>query len=103
MVGEPPHTWLEDKSLQCITGDTLCCMAEVSVRDLRNKGGEILKQVESGRSFVVTRDGKQVAELKPLDRQPLSRDALIERFKHVPLVEAKRLRQDIDTFIDQTI
>lgn len=78
-------------------------MADVTVRDLRNKGGEILKQVEAGRSFVVTRDGEPVAELKPLDRQPLSREAISERFKHVPLVDAKRLRQDIDSFIDQTI
>ncbi len=78
-------------------------MAEVTVRDLRNKGGEILKQVESGRSFVVTRDGAPVAELRPLDRQPLSRDVIIERFKRVPLVDTKRLRHDIDSFIDQTI
>lgn len=69
-------------------------MTEVTVRDLRNKGGEILKQVEVGRSFVVTRDGESVAELNPLNRQPLSREAIIERFKHVPLVDAKRLRQD---------
>ena len=78
-------------------------MAEVTVRDLRNKGGEILKQVEAGRSFTVTRDGEPVAKLNPLERQPLSREAIIERFKHVSLVDAKRLRQDIDAFIDQTI
>lgn len=78
-------------------------MAEVTVRDLRNKGGEVLKQVEAGRSFVVTRDGEPVAELNPLNRQPLSREAITERFKRVPLVDAKKLRQDIDAFIDQTI
>jgi prevent-host-death family protein len=78
-------------------------MTEVTVRDLRNKGGEILKQVEAGRSFVVTRDGEPVAELHPLDRHTLSREAIIERFKHVPLVDATRLRHDIDSFIDQTI
>ncbi len=78
-------------------------MTEVTVRDLRNKGGEILKQVEAGRSFVVTRDGDPVAELKPLGRNLLSREAIIERFKHVPTVDASRLRHDIDSFIDQTI
>lgn len=78
-------------------------MTEVTVRDLRNKGGEILKQVEAGRSFTITRDGEPVAKLEPLDRQPLSREAIIERFKHVPLIDAKRLRQDIDAVIDQTI
>ena len=78
-------------------------MKEVTVRDLRNKGGEILKQVEAGRSFVVTRDGDPVAELKPLDRKTMSREAIVQRFKHVPMVDASRLRHDIDSFIDQTI
>lgn len=78
-------------------------MVEVTVRDLRNRGGEILKQVEVGRSFVVTRDGQPVAELKPLDRKPLSRDVIIERFRHVPPIDAKRLRRELDAFIDQTI
>ena len=78
-------------------------MAEVTVRDLRNRGGEILKQVEVGRSFVVTRDGLPVAELKPLDRKPLGRDVIIERFRHVPPIDAKRLRRELDAFIDQTI
>lgn len=63
----------------------------------------VVYQVEAGRSFIVTRDGEPVAKLDPLDRQPLSREAIIERFKHVPLIDAKRLRQDIDAFIDQTI
>ena len=78
-------------------------MNEVTVRDLRNKGGEILKQVETGRNFVVTRDGDPVAELKPLDRKTLSREAIIKRFQHVPIVDASRLRHDVDSFIDQTI
>jgi len=78
-------------------------VTEVTVRELRNKGGDILKQVEAGRSFIVTRDGDPVAELRPLDRQTLSREAIIERFKHVPLVDARRLRHDIDSLVDQTI
>ena len=41
-------------------------MTEVTVRDLRNHGGEILDRVESGESLTVTRDGRPVAELGPV-------------------------------------
>jgi prevent-host-death family protein len=38
----------------------------VTVRDLRNKGGEVLDRVERGERVIVTRDGRAIAELRPL-------------------------------------
>ncbi|MGB7163680.1 MAG: type II toxin-antitoxin system prevent-host-death family antitoxin, partial [Mycobacterium sp.] len=38
------------------------------MRDLRNKGGEVLDRVERGECVIVTRDGRPVAELRPLPR-----------------------------------
>jgi prevent-host-death family protein len=38
-------------------------MKSVSVRDLRNSGGDVLYRVEHGETVVVTRDGRPVAEL----------------------------------------
>ncbi len=78
-------------------------MADVTVRDLRNKGGAILNQVETGTSFVVTRDGDPVALLSPLGRKAVSRDAIIKRFKNLPAIDAEQFRKDIDAIIDQTI
>ncbi|MDP9380882.1 MAG: type II toxin-antitoxin system prevent-host-death family antitoxin, partial [Chloroflexota bacterium] len=36
------------------------------MRDLRNRGGELVERVAGGEHIVVTRDGEPVAELRPL-------------------------------------
>lgn len=41
-------------------------MATIAQRDLRNGSGDILRRVEAGEHFVVTRGGKPVAELIPM-------------------------------------
>ena len=62
----------------CLTGDTLVHMtAVVTIRDLRNHGGEVLRRVERGERIVVTRDGAAVAELEPLPRPSVSPTELI--------------------------
>ena len=45
----------------------------VTVRDLRNRGGEVLDRVERGESVIVTRDGRPVAKLRPLPRRSARR------------------------------
>jgi prevent-host-death family protein len=54
-------------------------MEEVSVRELRNYGGQILDRVEGGESMTITRDGTPVALLSPLPTPRLSAAALLER------------------------
>jgi len=78
-------------------------MSEVTVRDLRNHGGRVLDQVEAGESVTITRDGKPVAELAPLSRRRLSASALVERFAHLPSIDAQQLRNDIDQIVDQKL
>lgn len=78
-------------------------MAEASVRDLRNKGGEVLDRVLAGERVTVTRDGRPVAELRPLPGARLGAPALVERFRRLPPLDPDRLRADIDAVIDQTI
>jgi prevent-host-death family protein len=78
-------------------------MGEASIRDLRNHGGEIIDRVAGGEHVTVTRDGRPVAGLRPLPRQRLSAAALIDRFKHLPPVDAQRLREDVDAVIDQSL
>ncbi len=44
-------------------------MAEsITQRELRNDSGEIMRRLEQGESFVVTRNGVPVGELTPLPR-----------------------------------
>jgi len=78
-------------------------MSTVTVRDLRNKGGEVLRRVEAGEEITVTRDGEPVALLVPLDRKPLSLATLIERRRHLPELDPVSLRRDLDAIIDSRL
>jgi prevent-host-death family protein len=70
-------------------------MANVTIRELRNQGGEVVDRAARGERITITRSGRPVAELRPL-RTPLSADALIERARRLPAVDPVALREDID-------
>jgi len=76
---------------------------EVSVRELRNYGGQILNRVESGESMTITRDGTPVAVISPLRQPRLSATALLENWKNVPLINAESLRRDLDQALDMSL
>lgn len=78
-------------------------MATVSVRELRNHGGEILDRVARGESLVVTRDGAEVALLSGLPRVSASPAELIARRRNLPAVDPARLQRDIDEILDSTL
>ncbi|MBB3606655.1 prevent-host-death family protein [Mycolicibacterium sp. BK556] len=78
-------------------------MESVTVRDLRNNGGEVLRRVEHGERVVVTRDGMPVAELRPLPRPSVSAAELIRRREHLPPVGVVEFRRDIDDLIDPSL
>jgi prevent-host-death family protein len=78
-------------------------MNEVSVRDLRNYGGQILNRVEGGETMTITRDGSPVALLTPFPQPRLSAVALLEGWKNIPCIDADSLRRDIDQALDQTL
>ena len=75
----------------------------VTVRELRNHGGEVLARVRNGETLTVTSNGNPVAELRPLPRHYLTTAELIERKKQLAPIDPRRLREDIDAVIDQTI
>ncbi|MGH3765016.1 MAG: type II toxin-antitoxin system Phd/YefM family antitoxin [Pseudonocardiaceae bacterium] len=75
-------------------------MDEVTVRELRNHGGEVIDRVAGGEIVTVTRAGKRVAELRPLARPPLKATVLLSRWRLLPLVDPRQLRADIDNVID---
>jgi prevent-host-death family protein len=78
-------------------------MKTVTVRELRNNGGEVLDRIERGESVIVTRDGHPVAELRPLPRRSARAAELIARRKMLPPVDPAALRRDIDTVIDPPV
>jgi prevent-host-death family protein len=75
-------------------------MSDVSVRDLRNYGGQILDRVKAGESMTITRDGTPVALLSPLPAPRLGASTLLERWKNVPVINAEQLRDDIAQLLD---
>ena len=75
-------------------------MAEVSIRELRNHGGDVIDRVQAGERITITRDGRPVAELRPLPRRPLNAEELLARWRLLPPMDPNRLRADIDEIID---
>jgi len=77
-------------------------MARVSIRDLRNHGGEVVDRAASGEAITITRSGRAVAELRPL-RPPLSAEALLARWRRLPAVDPTALRDDVDRLLDTSL
>jgi prevent-host-death family protein len=75
-------------------------MGEVTIRDLRNHGGDVIDRVLAGERITITRDGRPVAELRPLDRTPLPLEVLREHWSRLPRLDPDRLRRDIDAILD---
>lgn len=81
-----------------LTGNRLSVVS-VSVRELRNSGCDVLSRVEHGETVVVTKDGRPVAELRPLPRRSASPAELIERRRNLPAIDPTALRADVDALI----
>jgi prevent-host-death family protein len=75
-------------------------MADVSIRDLRNHGGEVVDRAARGEAITITRAGRAVAELRSVSHQPLAAEALLTRWRPLPPMDPARLRADLDTLLD---
>lgn len=76
---------------------------EVTQRALRNESGKIMRALDRGESFVVTRNGVPVGELIPLrQRQFVATDAALAVFASAPPIDFARFRTDVDTLVDQS-
>ena len=78
-------------------------VSEVSVRDLRNRGGHVIDRVARGERITITRDGKKVAELRPYIQSNVSAAALLRRWRHLPAVDPVALRNELDEILDSRI
>jgi len=78
-------------------------METVTIRELRNHGGDVIRRVAAGEALTVTLDGEAVAEPRPIGRPTLRAGALLERWRRLPVVDAARLRADIDAVLDSSL
>jgi prevent-host-death family protein len=78
----------------------------IAQRELRNQNAQILAAVEAGASFVVTRNGTPVAELRPLargQRLRVPRAEIAAVAVAGPHIDAAAFRRDLDAAIDQVL
>lgn len=78
-------------------------MGDVSIRELRNHGGEVIERAQRGERLTITRAGKPVAQLVALQLSPVPLDELMRRWERLPPVDPERLRGDIDRVIDPSV
>jgi len=75
---------------------------EITQRELRNESGQIMRALDRGESFVVTRNGVPVGELIPLRRRRfVPAEAISAALAHAPAIDARKFREDIDAVLDQ--
>lgn len=73
-------------------------------RELRNQNSKVIDEVLKGTSFVVTRNGVPVAELRPLKSERRSfvpRIELLTLGTSGPRLDAELFRTDLDDTADQ--
>jgi antitoxin (DNA-binding transcriptional repressor) of toxin-antitoxin stability system len=72
--------------------------------ELRNDSGEILRRLDQGESFVVTRNGVPAGELTPLRRHRfVTATAAVAIFRNAPAIAPGRFRADVDSWAGQDI
>lgn len=74
-------------------------MKVITQREFRNNSAAVMDAVEAGETYHITRNGTEVAELRPLTRrrQPTAEE-LIARHRRLPRVDAVAMRKEADEF-----
>lgn len=75
---------------------------QITQRELRNESGKVMRALDRGESFIVTRNGVPVGELRPIGKRHfVSTEVAIAAFRGSPRIDFERFREDIDRFVDQ--
>jgi antitoxin (DNA-binding transcriptional repressor) of toxin-antitoxin stability system len=77
---------------------------KLTQRELRNESGAIMRALDEGEDFIVTRNGVPVGELRPLNRRKrkfIPREELVALFAGAPHIDYEQFRADIDAYVDQ--
>lgn len=71
----------------------------ITQREFRNNSAAVMDAVEAGETYHITRNGVEVAELRPLSRRRrLTAGELVERHKLLPQVDYAEMRRESDDF-----
>lgn len=76
----------------------------IAQRELRNDNAKVIEAVAAGESFVVTRNGVPVAELRPIQQRRrtfVPTAELLMLAATGPRIDGERFRADLDQVVDQ--
>ncbi len=76
----------------------------IAQRELRNDNARVIDAVTAGETFIVTRNGEPVGELRPLraGRRPfISREEVAVLAKSQVRIDRHQFRAELDRVIDQ--
>ncbi|HZN19679.1 MAG TPA: type II toxin-antitoxin system prevent-host-death family antitoxin [Micromonosporaceae bacterium] len=77
---------------------------EITQRQLRNDSGAIMRGVERGESYTITRNGTPIGRLVPLRRRTfVPREEVMAAFATAPVLDADQFRSDIDGLAAQDL
>jgi prevent-host-death family protein len=73
----------------------------ITQRELRNDSGAVLREVEAGRTIIVSRNGTPVGELRPIRRRRfVPRATIADASVHAARIDAGQFRADLDAVVD---
>lgn len=74
----------------------------ITQRKLRNDSGEIMRALDRGESYIVTRNGLPVGELLPIRRRAaVPTEVLLAALAGAARIDPAKFRRDVDELIDQ--
>ena len=77
---------------------------KITQRELRNQSGELMRALDRGETFVVTRNGVPVGELTPIrSKRFVPAETAWAAFANSPPIDFARFRADLDAVVDQEI
>ena len=74
----------------------------ITQRELRNESGRIMRALDKGESFTVTRNGVPVGDLVPVrPRVFVTAEAVAAAYRRAPRIARVRFRKDLDSTVNQ--
>jgi len=74
-------------------------MKTITQREFRNASASVMDAVEAGETYHITRNGVEVAELRPIrTRRRATAEELVARARTLPPVDHAQMRREADEF-----
>jgi prevent-host-death family protein len=75
---------------------------KLTQRELRNQSGEIMRELDRGEEFIVTRNGVPVGELRPVGRRYFVPTKVLQAaLEGSEPIDPVQFRADVDAILDQ--